>query len=127
MRKHNFRPYYQDQEYKQLLALKQGWRSAREYAREYKILLKYGELDEPHEHTISKSVEGLNCDITRDVNPLQWTTLEKAILAALMAQFLISFCKLKEMIKVHEAYISPYNDEVKQSWIVAKEEALKSC
>ena len=53
-------PYYQDEQFENLLKLKQGCVSIREYAQEFEMLIRRCALNESSVYLISRFIRGLN-------------------------------------------------------------------
>ena len=75
-------PDYHDQQFQNLVMLKQGQQSVREYAEVFKNLVRRCELNEPPVRLLHRFLNGLNNDIANRLRIHHYLTLEEVIRAA---------------------------------------------
>ena len=92
-------PDYHDQQFQNIVMLKQGQQSVREYVEVFKNLVRRCELNEPPIRLLHRFMNGLNYDIANRLMIHHYLTLEEVIRAASWAEFSISCSEVKEKLQ----------------------------
>ena len=99
MRKEFVPLYYQDEQFKKLVMLKQGHKSVKEYIQEFEILVRRSELNESPGRLSFRFMKGLSNNIAKRLGYPSCLTLEETIQAALWAELAPSMSEASEKLR----------------------------